>query len=170
MTIPRTYISVIGASQCSEEEARAAEAVGRELARRGAALVCGGHGGIMEAACRGAKAEGGLTIGILSESDPSAANRYVDIPIVTGLGWARNSIVVLTGQAAIAVGGAYGTLSEIAFARMYNRAVIGLGTWRLQAPGLADVPVIAAAGPADAVEKALAAAQTWQRARGGEIQ
>ncbi|MBI3952939.1 MAG: TIGR00725 family protein [Chloroflexi bacterium] len=158
----RPFICVIGASQCTEEEARTAEAVGRELARRGAALVCGGHGGVMEAACRGAQAAGGLTIGILSEADRRAANRYVDVPIVTGLGWARNSIVVLTGQAAIAVGGAYGTLSEIAYARMYNRAVIGLGTWKLQAPGLAEAPVILASGPEDAVEKALAAARMWE--------
>jgi uncharacterized protein (TIGR00725 family) len=100
-----------------------------------------------------------LTIGILSEADRHAANSYVDIPIVTGLGWARNSIVVLTGQAAIAVGGAYGTLSEIAYARMFNRTVVGLGTWQIQAPRLREAPMIMASGPEDAVEKALAAAR-----------
>ena len=158
----RLFISVIGSSECSPEEAAAAEAVGRELARRDAVLVCGGGPGIMEAACRGAKLVGGLTVGILPEADGSAANLYVDIPIVTGLGWARNSVVILTGHAAIAVGGAYGTLSEIAYARMYRRAVIGLGTWELHASRLRDRPVEVASGPIDAVEKALAAARAFR--------
>src|SRR4030042_7032865 len=110
------FIAVIGASHCSAEEAANAESVGRELAKRGVGVICGGLGGVMEAVCRGAAAEGGLTIGILPGDSPRDANPYVKIPIVTGLGYARNSIVVKSPQAVIAVGGSYGTLSEIAFA------------------------------------------------------
>jgi uncharacterized protein (TIGR00725 family) len=130
-------IAVIGGGICSREEALAAEAIGRELAQRGAAVVCGGLGGVMEAVCRGAKAAGGTTVGILPGVSRHDANRYVDIPVVTGLGEARNIIVVRTGQAVIAVGGEYGTLSEIAYALKLGIPVVGLRTWRLvtQAPG-----------------------------------
>lgn len=158
----RLYISVIGASECAREEAEIAEAVGRELARRGAILVCGGHGGVMEAACRGAKEEGGMTVGILPEVDHRRCNPYIDVAIVTGLGWARNSIVVLTGQAVIAIGGAYGTLSEIAFARIYNKAVIGIGTWKLEASRFNDPEIIVAISPVEAVDTALRAAKRFQ--------
>jgi uncharacterized protein (TIGR00725 family) len=154
----RAYISVIGAGECTDEEAATAETVGRELARRGAVLVCGGKGGVMEAACKGAKSAGGLTIGILPDLDRAQANPYVDIPIVTGLGSARNSIVVLSGQAVIAIGGAYGTLSEIAFAGLYSRVVVGLGTWKAQLPGSDTLVVIEASSPAEAVSIAIGAA------------
>ena len=154
----RIFISVIGASECSDEEAATAEAVGRELARKGAVLVCGGRGGVMEAVCKGAKSAGGLTIGILPDLDRGATNLYVDIPIATGLGSARNPIVVLSGQAVIAIGGAYGTLSEIAYARLYDRVVVGLGTWKLQGHGTRDLPVIEASGAEEAVALAVAAA------------
>ncbi len=154
----RTYISVIGAAECTKEEARVAETLGRELAKRGAVVVCGGKGGVMEAACKGARSAGGLTIGILPGLDRSEGNAYVDIPIPTGLGSARNSIVVLSGQAVIAVGGAYGTLSEIAFAHLYQRTVVGLGTWKLEGPSVGDLPVIEAASAGEAAEIAIAAA------------
>ncbi len=149
------FISVIGSSHCTAEEAVNAEAVGRELAKRGAVVVCGGLGGVMEAVCRGAAAEGGLTIGILPGDSPRDANRYVKIPIVTGLGYARNSIVVKSGQAVIAVGGSFGTLSEIAYAFQYQLSVIGLKTWAIGEPVSLDNPIIAADNPIDAVEKAL---------------
>ena len=110
------FIAVIGGSQCSAQEAQLAEEAGQELARRGAVLVCGGLGGVMEAACRGASSEGGITIGILPGDNRQAANPYVQIPIVTGMGYARNVAVVKSAQAAIAIGGSYGTLSEIAHA------------------------------------------------------
>ena len=128
-------IAVIGAGRCSEEIAQVAESVGRELARRGATLVCGGLGGVMEAACRGAKSEGGLTIGILPGSSRRETNLYVDIPVVTGLGEARNVIVVRTSQAVIAVDGEYGALSEIAYALKLGIPVVGLNTWQLARQG-----------------------------------
>ena len=135
-----------------------AEEVGRELARRRCTLVCGGRGGVMEAACRGARAEGGHTIGILPTSDTGGMNRYVEFPIVTGLGIARNTIVVLSGSAVIAIDGSYGTLSEIAYALQYGRPVVLLASWSLSAPGPEQPPLIRADSPGEAVEKALAAA------------
>ena len=151
-------ISVIGAGSPSARGAELAEEVGRELARRGVSVACGGLGGVMEAVCRGAKAEGGTTIGILPGNDPAAANAYVDIPIVTGIGFARNVIVVKTGRAVIAVDGAYGTLSEIGHALGDGIPVVGLESWDL--PHRADLPmqIIPAATPMEAVDKAMAAA------------
>jgi uncharacterized protein (TIGR00725 family) len=109
-----------------------AETVGRLVARSGAALVCGGLGGVMEAACRGARAEGGTTIGILPGLDRSAANPYVEVAIATGLGEARNALVVRAADCLIAVGGAYGTLSEIALALKAGKRVVGLKTWEIK--------------------------------------
>jgi uncharacterized protein (TIGR00725 family) len=152
-------IAVVGGGICSKEEASIAEAVGRELAGRGAMLVCGGLGGVMEAACRGAKAAGGATIGILPGYSRHDANRYVDIPIVTGLGEARNSLVVRTGQAVIAIGGEYGTLSEIAYALKLGVPVIGVRTWRLSRPGSAPLKeIIEVDTPVEAVSRALSMA------------
>jgi uncharacterized protein (TIGR00725 family) len=151
----KKFVAVIGGSQCSKKEAKLAEEVGRQLARRGAILVCGGLGGIMKAACKGASAEGGTTIGIIPGGDRQAANPYVQIPIVTGLGEARNVIVVKSVQAVIAVGGSYGTLSEISYALKNNIPVIGLNTWSLAQNGQQDKSIIAAKSPAEAVAKAL---------------
>ncbi|MEA1958055.1 MAG: TIGR00725 family protein [Chloroflexota bacterium] len=160
----RVFISVIGASNGSAEECDLAEQVGRELAKHGVALICGGLTGVMEAACRGARAEGGITIGILPGTDREDANRYVDIPIVTGIGYARNSIVARSGQAAIAIGGKYGTLSEIAYALQANIPVIGLGTWTLCAGENKDESIIIASDALDAVNKAVASID-----RGGKV-
>ena len=161
-------ISVIGSSNGATEELKAlAEAVGRELAQRGVKVVCGGLTGIMEAVCRGAKSAGGVTIGILPGLEVSQANRYVDIPIVTGMGYSRNVIVVHTGRAVIAVGGAYGTLSEIGHALGDGIPVVGLKTWELSRNGDGDPvggTIIRASDPVDAVEKALAAAAARDRA------
>ena len=160
-------ISVIGGSKSTPEHLALAEEVGRELAKRKVAVACGGLSGVMEAVCRGAKSAGGLTIGILPGHVANEANKYVDIPIVTGMGYSRNVIVVHTGQAVIAIGGAFGTLSEIAHALGDNIPVIGLKTWPLTCTGdgnLVDGAIIPASDPADAVEKALAAAA----ARGAE--
>jgi uncharacterized protein (TIGR00725 family) len=114
--------------------------VGRELASRGVVLVCGGLGGVMEAACRGAKGGGGTTIGILPGTDRAAANPFVDFAFPTGLGEARNALVVRAADALIAVGGAYGTLSEIAFALKAGKPVAGLGTWDVDGVTVADSP------------------------------
>ncbi len=151
----KKFIAVIGGGQCSAAEAKLAEAVGRELARRGAILVCGGLGGVMEAACRGASSEGGVTIGILPGDNYQAANPYVQIPIVTGLGYARNIAVVKSAQAVIAIGGSYGTLSEIGHALQSGIPVIGLNTWLLSRNGQPDDSIIPAQNPTEAVEKAL---------------
>ncbi|MBN2099248.1 MAG: TIGR00725 family protein [Dehalococcoidia bacterium] len=151
-------VAVVGGSTCSAEDARVAEAVGQGLATRGATLVCGGMGGVMEAACRGAKSAGGLTVGILPGDDPRSANQHVDLPVVTGMGHARNAIVVKTAQAVIAVDGSYGTLSEIALALQNGIAVIGLGTWALSLHGQADRSIVQARDAEEAVEKAIAAA------------
>ena len=151
-------ISVIGAGQPTPEVALLAESVGRELAARGAVVLCGGLGGVMEAVCKGAKSAGGTTIGILPGSDPDDANRWVDVPICTGMGYARNLIVVKSGRAVIAVGGAYGTLSEIGHALADGIPVIGLATWSLARNDKADQSILVAYDPIDAVEMALKAA------------
>ena len=158
-------IAVIGESNARPHIAELAEEVGRELARRNIDLVCGGMDGVMEAACRGAKSEGGTTIAILAGSDPLQANDYIDIPILTGLGYARNVIVVKTGMAVIAVGGAYGTLSEIGHALAEDIPVIGLGTWSLTRSGEPpDTAITIASDPTNAVEKAVHAAKDRLRA------
>jgi uncharacterized protein (TIGR00725 family) len=107
-------------------------------------LVCGGLGGVMEAACKGAKGSGGTTVGILPGTDRTAANPYVDTAIATGLGEARNAIVARSADALIAIGGAYGTLSEIAFALKAGKRVVGLGTWEVEGVEAADSPAAAA--------------------------
>ncbi len=156
-------IAVIGGSSpTNPEHVRLAEEVGRELAKRGVSLVCGGLSGIMEAACKGAKSAGGTTIGILPGRSSRDANSYVDIPIVTTMGFSRNVIVVHTGDAVIAVGGAFGTLSEIGHALGDGIPVVALNTWPLSRNGdgqPVDEAMIQAADAVDAVEKAIAAAE-----------
>lgn len=127
----KIFITVVGESDASPVIHKMAEEVGRLIARAGAVLVCGGLKGVMKAAAKGAKSEGGLTVGIIPGSKREDANPYIDIPIVTGLGYARNKIVVKTGQVVIAIGGRYGTLSEIGFALGYGIPVVGLKTWEL---------------------------------------
>jgi len=151
----KKFIAVIGGGQPSPQEANLAEAVGRELAMRGAILVCGGLGGVMEAACKGAQSEGGVTIGILPGESRQAANPYVQIPIVTGIGHARNLAVVKSAQAVIAIGGSYGTLSEIGHALRSGIPVIGLNTWSLSRNGQQDNSIILAQNPTEAVDKTL---------------
>ena len=152
-------IAVIGDSSCSPEQAELAETVGELLAQRGATIICGGLSGVMEAVCRGAKSRGGLTVGVLPGEDASMANPWVDIPIVTGVGYARNMAVVKSAQAVIAIGGGYGTLSEIAYALKSNIAVVGLNTWSLSLNGQALDAVIRISNPTEAVDKAVAVAE-----------
>ena len=151
-----TFIGVIGGGEAFPEVARLAEDVGREIARRGAVLVCGGLGGVMEAACKGANEAGGLAIGILPGDSRRTANPWVKIPIVTGIGYARNVAVVKTSQAVIAIDGSYGTLTEIAYALQSGIPVIGLGTWSVAIDGIEDKNVIIAQNPEEAVAKAVA--------------
>jgi uncharacterized protein (TIGR00725 family) len=144
------YVAVVGPGEATPEEIATAEEVGRLLAERGAVLVCGGLGGVMEAACRGAKEDGGRTVGILPGSDRAAANPHVDVAIATGLGEARNALVVRAADVLIAVGGAYGTLSEIALALKTGTPVVGIRSWEL-----AGRPLKEARDAREAVELAL---------------
>ena len=152
-------IAVIGDSSCSPEEAKLAEAVGELLAQQGVTVVCGGLGGVMEAVCRGAKSKGGLTVGILPGQDSSTANPWVDVPVVTGIGEARNVAVVKSAQAVIAIGGSYGTLSEIAYALKNGIPVVGLNTWSLSRNGREDDSIIRVQSAVEAVNKAISLAK-----------
>ncbi len=152
-------ISVVGGDTASADALAVAEEVGREIAERGCALVCGGRGGVMEAACRGARSRGGHTIGILPTADRRGMNEYVEFPVVTGLGSARNALVVLSGDAVIAIDGSYGTLSEIALALVFGKPIISLASWTFSRDGHAVPPLLSASDARDAVEKAVAAAQ-----------
>ena len=153
----RRQIAVIGSSEPDERLAGPAEEVGRRLAEAGAAVVCGGRGGVMEAAARGARLAGGDVIGILPGEDPDAANAHVTHVVATGIGQARNLAVVASADAVIAIGGEWGTLTEIGFARRLARPVIALEGWTAGGAGPADggLGVEVAADPASAVESAL---------------
>ena len=151
----KSVISVIGPHECSEWEAQAAESVGRLLASNDITVICGGRGGVMEAVCRGAQEAGGITIGILPGMNVEEGNQYLTIAIPTGLGEGRNVIVARAGKAVIAIGGRFGTLSEIAFALKMGKQVVGLRTWD---PHYADgnrTPIQIAKTPEEAVELVL---------------
>jgi hypothetical protein len=155
-------ISVIGGSEADNEIYNLAYEVGREIAKSGALLICGGLGGTMEAVCKGAKKEGGLTIGILPTTNENDANKYVDIKIPSGIGYARNMIVVLSSHAVIAVDGSSGTLSEIAYALTFNKPVIALKTWELRPCEDKTLPdIIRASTAKEAVNLALKEARTY---------
>ena len=138
-------VSVIGGSSVPPATAAVAEELGERLANRGHTVVCGGLGGVMEAVCRGAESAGGETIGILPTDRRSDANPHVTVPVATGLGHARNALVVMNGDAAVAVDGSHGTLSEIGMALAHGRAVAGLDTHDVAG-------VEAVATPAEAVD------------------
>ncbi|MBC7259940.1 MAG: TIGR00725 family protein [Chloroflexi bacterium] len=153
-------IAVVGSGTASDELCALAEEVGREVARQGAVLITGGLGGVMAAASRGAHEEGGITVGILPGTDPKEANPWVEIPIATGMGQARNVIIVTAAHAVVAVGGEYGTLSEIAHALKIGKPVIGLRTWTLAKEfAEQDENIIAAFSPIEAVNLAVALAK-----------
>ena len=132
---PKTYISVIGPSDAPPEVLRIAEEVGACVARAGAILVTGGGGGAMEAACRGAKGAGGTTLGLLPGSFRSEGNAFLDVAIPTGMGEMRNVLMVRTADGLVAVGGAFGTLSEIALALKLGKPIVGIGTWAASIDG-----------------------------------
>jgi uncharacterized protein (TIGR00725 family) len=147
-----TIIAVIGGQSSASAEAKElAREIGRLIAINGAHLICGGLEGVMEAACRGAKEVGGTTIGVLPTGSKSDANPYVDIPIVTGMGMARNVIIVRTADAIIAIDGSYGTLSEIAHALDQGKKVISLRSWPLQKAGVDGELLVEASTPEEAV-------------------
>ena len=126
----KPVIGIIGAGQCSKEQQGLAYEAGKRIAEKGGIVVCGGLGGIMEAAARGARAAGGITLGIIPSSQKNDANEYIDIVIPTGLGEARNLLVVRTADVVIAFGGQYGTLSEMAFALQAGKPVISMSNWK----------------------------------------
>lgn len=144
----RRRVGVIGGARPDMASREAALRVGELIAKAGAVLVCGGLGGVMEAAARGAKKAGGLTIGIVPGNSPAESNPSIDVPIATGIGYARNAIVALNADALIAIDGEYGTLSEIAYGIIYGKTVVGLGTWDIRG-------VIPARTPEEAVRLAL---------------
>ncbi len=146
-----TYVSVVGGGRCDERTYRIAYEVGRGVAERGAVLVCGGLGGVMEAACKGAKSKGGLTVGILPSDDRRDANPYVDVAVPTAMGEARNAIVARSGDGLIAVGGEFGTLSEIALALKIGKPVAGIETWEISKGGKTDKSIRRAASAEDAL-------------------
>ena len=154
----KAIVAVIGGGSCSAEETGLAEDVGRRLADRGAVVICGGLGGVMEAVAKGARSNGGTTVGILPGSDPTAANPYIDVPLATGLGEMRNFLIVRSAHALIAIGGGIGTLSEIALAQRIGKPVVGLHDSFRNA---VDIPRVTSA--ADAV--------TWvlERAHSGVV-
>ena len=145
--MPRTaYVAVVGPGEASASELHAAEEVGAGLAAAGAVVITGGLGGVMEAACRGARSRRGTTVGILPGEDRDAANGWVEVAIATGLGELRNGLVVRAADAVIAIGGGHGTLSEIALALKLGRPVVGLDTWAVH-----EVEQVST--PADALER-----------------
>jgi uncharacterized protein (TIGR00725 family) len=145
---PRRYVAVCGASEATPSQLEAAREVGRLLARSGAVVINGGFGGVMAAASEGAASEGGMVVGILPDGDRVGANPHLTLALATGLGQARNAVIVTAADSVIAIGAGWGTLSEIALARRLDRPVFALGTWKVN--GLETVD-----SPAEAVERAL---------------
>lgn len=153
---PVVQIGVIGPGHCATDECNAAETIGRIIAEGGGILCCGGLGGVMEAACRGARSVGGLTVGIVP--DTGDGNAYLDVVVRSGLGHARNVVLVQTADAVVAIGGAYGTLSELAIALKSGRAVFGYKSH--------DIPGVVACGkPEEAAVRALDAARRFRSGR-----
>lgn len=161
-------ISVIGVEACGPEALETAETVGREIARRGATVVCGGRGGVMEAACRGARDAGGHTIGIMPGRGhgDSPPNAYVEFPVFTGMGFARNIMVVLSGDAVIAIDGSYGTLSELSYALIHETPVVGIDTWDFNYRGFTgQEKIVRVTDPVEAVTLAMELAEERRATR-----
>ncbi len=148
-------MAVIGSGDAGPELASLAERVGQRLAERGAAVVCGGRGGVMEAVCRGVERAGGVSIGLLPGFDESEANPHVTFALPTGMAEGRNWLVVLAGRSVIAVGGGYGTLAEIALALKAGKRVVGLDTWHASRPDGSSLGLLRASTPEEAVDLAL---------------
>ena len=161
MPRPVPYIAVIGANRDARDtDLAAAEEAGAAIADGGATLVCGGLGGVMEAACRGARSRGGLTVGLLPGTDREDANGWVVLALPTGLGEGRNALIVRAADAVVAIGGGWGTLSEIALALRAGLPVLGVGTWELARDGAPVAGVRAVDDAATAVAEALRLARS----------
>lgn len=156
---PVLYIGVIGAGECTKKEASLAEEVGSEIARRGAVLICGGKGGVMEASAKGARRADGIVIGILPGRNRSDSNPYLTIALPTGLGDARNAVITCASDVLIAISGGYGTLSEIGLALKMGKPVVGLSTWEMK-QGIQEFAVRQVYNPLEAVEAAFLLGQS----------
>jgi hypothetical protein len=150
-----TYVAVCGSSVGTEEELAWAEEVGRLIAEAGAIVVCGGLGGVMDAAARGAGGAGGISVGLLPGDDRLGASEHLAVALPTGMGETRNALIVRAADAVIAIGGEWGTLSEIALAMRTGKRVVGLGTWELSQSGRSSDGIVTASSPAEAVTLAL---------------
>lgn len=157
MSLGPKYIAVIGSAQCDDETCKKAYRVGKAIAEAGAVLVCGGLGGVMDAAAEGAKSANGLTVGILPDHNRIGASRFLDVSIPSGMGEMRNALVVRSSDALIAVCGEFGTLSEIGFALKTGKPVVGLDTWQLYRNGVKNDEIIEVDSPEKAVELAMEA-------------
>jgi uncharacterized protein (TIGR00725 family) len=151
--VPAPYVAVIGATNATDWEIATAEEVGRALAEAGCVLVCGGLGGVMNAAARGCEAAGGTSIGILPGDEREVASRHLTVAVATGFGEARNAIVARSADVVVAVGGEFGTLSEIALALKMGKPVIGIGTWELGRDDLDRDPILRVGDAAAAVDE-----------------
>ncbi len=155
--MPAPYVAVIGPADATAEESRIAEEVGRRLAQAGAVVVSGGLGGVMRAACRGASVAGGVTVGLLPGKDRAGGNEHLAVTLPTGLGELRNGLVVNVSDAVIAVGGGWGTLSEIALAMRSGTPVITIRSWKVASPSMPGLSLDESESPEDAVDRSLAA-------------
>jgi uncharacterized protein (TIGR00725 family) len=160
---PAPYVAVCGPGIASEEESSSAREIGRLLAEGGAVVLCGGRGGVMDAAARGAREGGGLSVGLLPDEDRAGAGRHLTVSLPTGLGETRNALVARSADALIAVGGEFGTLSEIAFALKLGRPVVGLRTWELAKEGELSDAIVRVETPKEAVRRALELASARPR-------
>jgi uncharacterized protein (TIGR00725 family) len=146
--MPPRYVAVCGASEATPSQLEAAREVGKLLARSGAVILNGGYGGVMGAVTEGAASEGGTVVGILPDTDRDGANPHLTLALPTGLGQARNAVIVTAADSVIAIGAGWGTLSEIALARRLDRPVFALDTWQVKGLQMVD-------SPAEAVKRAL---------------
>src|SRR3954453_7262868 len=153
--VPRCWIAVVGPGEAAPDELAVAEDVGAAIADAGSGLVCGGLGGVMEGACRGARSRGGLTLGLLPGVDRGDANGWVLVAVPTGLGEARNALVVRAADALVAIGGGWGTLSELALALKTGRTVVGIATWEMRKAGADVAGITSIMDPREAVETAI---------------
>lgn len=157
MTLGPKYIAVIGSGQCGDDICKTAYRVGKAIAESGAILICGGLGGVMDAAAEGAKSAGGMTVGILPDHNRIGASKFLDVAIPSGIGEMRNALVVRSADALVAVSGEYGTLAEIGFALKTGKPVVGLDTWQLATSAGKNTEIIVADDPEKAVELAIEA-------------
>jgi uncharacterized protein (TIGR00725 family) len=157
------YVAVCGPGLASDEEDAAAEEIGRLLGEAGAVVICGGRGGVMDAAARGARSGGGISVGLLPDDHRAGAGEHLTVSLPTGMGETRNALVARAADVVIAVGGEFGTLSEIAFALKLGKPVVGLRTWELAKDGQPSDEIVRVDTPSRAARRALELARATPR-------